>query len=306
MSEHAFPRELLSPRHWPSWLGAGFWFLLAQLPYRLQWWLARALAPLLKLNKKRYYYARRNIELCFPEMTEAERKKLVKENLVSTAMVVFETGIAWFWPKWRLRRLFHLRGLEHVEAAREAGEGALLLGLHLTTLEIGGALLGQRIDFDAMYRPHSNPVYDYLQKNRRESYAPETLVIPRDSVRTMVSRLRKGRFIWYAPDRDLGPKNSLFVPFFGVPAATVSAAGKLVKMGKARVIPFTHYRRPNGRGYELALLPPLENFPTGNEYEDTLRVSQFMEEEIRKCPEQYFWAQPRFKSRPDGEPSLYQ
>lgn len=305
MPDAVFPRALLSPRHWPSWLGAGLWFLLAQLPYRFQWWLARALASLLKLNKKRYFYAKRNIDLCFPHLSPTERDQLLKKNLESTAMAVFETGIAWFWPSWRLRRLFTIHGMEHLEQAREKGEGALLLSMHFTTLDVGSALLGQVVNFDGMYRPHSNPVYDYLQKVRRGAYSPGAMTIPRDNVRALVSRLRQGRFIWYAPDRDLGSNNSLFVPFFDVQAATVMATGKLAKMGRAQVIPFTQCRLSGGRGYELVLHPPFEDYPTGDDYQDTLRVNRFMEWEINKCPEQYFWAQPRFKTRPPGEPSLY-
>lgn len=305
MPEKTSPRHLLAPRYWLSWLGCGAWGLLAQLPYRLQWWLARALAPLLRLNRKRLGYARRNLALCFPELGESERERLLRENLVSTIMTVFETGIAWFWPKWRLRGLYRVRGLEHLEAARAEGQGALLLSMHLTTLDIGSALLGLEVNFDGMYRPHSNPVYDYLQRWGRERYSPGAMTIPRDSVRTMISRLRKKRFIWYAPDRDLGEKNSVFVPFFGVSAATVGATGKLAAMGRARVIPFTQRRLPGGRGYELVIHPPLEDYPCGDDYEDTRRVSEFMEREIRRCPEQYFWAQPRFRSRPEGEAPLY-
>ena len=305
MAETSFPKQLLAPRHWPSWLGAGLWFLIAQLPYRVQWWLAKALAPLLRLNKKRLNFARRNIELCFPNLSEDERERLLKQNLTSTAMTVFETGIAWFWPGWRLRRLFTVTGLEHLKAAEEAGQGALLLSLHMTTLDIGSAMLGQVVNFDGMYRPHSNPVYDYLQMKRRSAYSPGAMTIPRDNVRAMISRLRKGRFIWYAPDRDLGSKNSLFAPFFGVQAATVSATGKLVSMGKGRVIPFTQYRLPGGRGYQLVIRPALEDFPSGDDYADTVRVNRYMEEAIEECPHQYFWAQPRFKTRPEGEPSVY-
>jgi len=306
MPDNRFPKELLKPRHWLTWLAFGAWYLLAQAPYKAQWWLANALAPLLKLNKKRLRYARRNIELCFPEKSPAEREALLQDNMVSTAMTVFETGIAWFWPKWRFKRLYKVRGLEHLDNARAQGQGALMLSLHFTTLEIGTALLGQEADFDGMYRPHGNPVYDYVQRQRRQRHTKDAIAIPREGVRTMISRLRKKHFIWYAPDRDLGDQNSLFVPFFGVPAATVSATGKLVSMGRARVIPFSQYRLPGGKGYELVVHPPFEDFPTGDDYADTLRVSQFMEEEVRKCPEQYFWAQPRFKTRPDGEPSLYQ
>src|SRR5690625_2729001 len=121
MSDSRVPRQLLAPRYWLAWLAAGVWFLLAQLPYRFQWWLARVLAPLLKLNKKRFGYAKRNLELCFPELSEAEREQLLKGNMESTAMALFETGIAWFWPKWRLRRLSPLKGWRIWTRPRRAG-----------------------------------------------------------------------------------------------------------------------------------------------------------------------------------------
>lgn len=299
-----FCRSLLAPRHWPSWMGAGIWYLLAQLPYRFQIVLARLISPLLKRNKKRLHMAQVNIDLCFPHLSEAERQKLLDETLFSTAMAIFETGIAWFWSKKRLRRLFTISGVEHLEAAKRDGQGALLLSMHFTHLDLGSAMLGQHTDYDGMYRPHKNPVYDYLQKTRREAYCPG-ITIPRDNVRLMISRLRQGRMVWYAPDRDLGARMSLFVPFFGVQTATVSATSKFAQMGRAKVIPFTQRRLDNGKGYELVIHPPFDDFPSGDEYQDTLRVNQFMEREILKCPGQYFWAQPRFKTRPEGEPPLY-
>lgn len=305
MSSPEFSRALLAPRHWPSWIGAGIWFLLAQLPYRVQLGLARLLSPLLFLNKKRVHMARTNLRLCFPEKSEAEREELLKQNLESTAMAVFETGIAWFWPKWRLRRLFSITGVEHVEQARSEGQGALLLSLHFTTLDIGSAMLGQYVNYDGMYSPHSNPVFDYLQKQRREAYCKGGMAFSRDNVRAMISQLRKGRMIWYAPDRDLGAKVSVFVPFFGVPTATVTATSQFARLGKAKIIPFTQYRRANGSGYDVVIHPPFENFPTGDELVDARRVNEFMETEILKHPEQYFWAQPRFKTRPEGVPKRY-
>lgn len=299
-----FSRSLLAPRHWPSWMGAGIWYLLAQLPYRFQIVLARLISPLLKRNKKRLHMAQVNIDLCFPHLSEAERQKLLDETLFSTAMAIFETGIAWFWSKKRLRRLFTISGVEHLDAAKRDGQGALLLSMHFTHLDLGSAMLGQHTDYDGMYRPHKNPVYDYLQKTRREAYCPG-ITIPRDNVRLMISRLRQGRMVWYAPDRDLGARMSLFVPFFGVQTATVSASSKFAQMGRAKVIPFTQRRLDGGKGYELVIHPPFDDFPSGDEYQDTLRVNQFMEREILKCPGQYFWAQPRFKTRPEGEPPLY-
>jgi KDO2-lipid IV(A) lauroyltransferase len=305
MSESRVSSKLYAPRYWPSWLLLAAWYLLAQLPYRLQWWLARLLSPLLRFNKKRLNIARTNLRLCFPEWSDEKRERALTENLFSTAMALMETGIAWFWPKWRLRRLYRVTGLEHLEAVQKEGQGALLLSLHFTTLDLGSAMLGQHVNYDGMYSPHCNRVYDCVQKKGREAYSADAIAIPRDSVRTMVNRLRQGRMVWYAPDRDLGPKVSIFVPFFGVPAATVTATGTFARMGRARVIPFTQIRLNRGRGYELVIHPPFEDYPTGDEYQDALRVNQFMEQEIRKCPEQYFWAQPRFKTRPPGEAAFY-
>lgn len=305
MSSPEFSRALLAPRHWPSWIGAGVWYLLAQTPYRFQWGLARLLGPLLVFNKKRLHLAQTNLRLCFPDKSDAEREALLKQNLVSTAMAVFETGIAWFWPKWRLRRLFSITGVEYIEQAQRDGQGALLLSLHFTTLDIGSAMLGQYVNYDGMYSPHSNPVYDYLQKVRREAYCKGGMAFSRDNVRAMVSQLRKGRMIWYAPDRDLGAKVSVFVPFFGVPTATVTATGQFARMGRAKIIPFTQYRREDGSGYDVVIHPPFENYPLGDDLADARRVNEFMEGEILKHPEQYFWAQPRFKTRPPGEAKVY-
>jgi Kdo2-lipid IVA lauroyltransferase/acyltransferase len=205
-----------------------------------------------------------------------------------------------------LRRLYKIKGLEHIAAAQASGQGALFLSMHFTSLELGNRMLGQHVDYDGMYRSHNNPVYDYLQKVRREAFVKSGTVFSRDNVRGMMTRLRQGHMIWYAPDRDLGGKASLFVPFFGVQASTITATAGFARAGRALVIPFTQKRLPKGKGYELVVHPPFDNFPSGDEYLDALRVNQFMEAEIRKMPGQYFWAQPRFKTRPTGEEPLYE
>lgn len=305
MQTPVFTRALLAPRHWPAWFGVGIWFLLAQLPYRVQFYLSYVFAPLLRYNKKRLHQAQTNLRLCFPELSDKEREVLLNESLRSIAMAVFETGIAWFWPLWRLRKIFTVTGLEHIKEAQQDGQGALLLSMHFTTLDIGSAMLGAHINYDGMYRPHDNAVYDYMQKTRREAYCRGGTAFHRENLRGMITRLRQGRMVWYAPDRDLGEKLSIFVPFFGVQTATVTATAQFARMGRARIIPFTQKRLAKGKGYELVIHPPFKDYPSGDEYQDALRVSQFMEAEIRKIPGQYFWAQPRFKTRPDGEANIY-
>lgn len=296
---------LFAPQHWPSWIGAGLWFLLTLLPYRWLMAIGRALAPVLKRNKKRMQMARVNLEKCFPDMPLEAREALLAKNIESMGMALMETGIAWFWPTWRLKRLFGISGLEHIEKVAADGQGALLLSLHFSTLDIGSAMLGVHVNYDGMYSPHKNPVFDYCQKKRREAYCKGGIAIARDNVRQMVSRLRQGRFVWYAPDRDLGPKVSIFVPFFATTAATVTATSQFARLGRARILPFSQYRRPDGSGYDVVVHPPFENFPTGDDYADARRVNAFMETEILKYPEQYFWAQPRLKTRPEGEAKFY-
>lgn len=305
MTSSQFDRTLLAPRHWPTWIGFGLWFLIAQLPYSWQMAAARFLYPLLRLNKKRVKMARTNLRVCFPEKNDEDIDKLLDDNLRSTAMAIFETGIGFFWSKKRLGKLFTITGVEHVEQAKAEGQGALLLSLHFTTLDIGSAMLGIHVNYDGMYSPHKNPVFDYVQKVRREAYAKGGIAFSRDNVRAMVSQLRKGRMIWYAPDRDLGEKVSVFVPFFGVPAATVTATAQFARMGRAKIIPFSQYRRSDGSGYDVVIHPPFENYPTGDEIADARRVNEFVEQEILKVPEQYLWAQPRFKTRPEGAPKIY-
>jgi len=180
------------------------------------------------------------------------------------------------------------------------------MAVHFTTLEIGAALLGQVHTIDGMYREHGNPVFDFIQRSGRERHNLDSLAVEREDVRGMLKLLRAGRAIWYAPDQDYGTKQSLFVPLFGIPAATVTATTKFARLGKARVIPFTQRRLADGSGYRLVVHPPLADFPGESEEADCLRINQWVEGVLSECPEQYLWAHRRFKSRPEGAAPLYE
>lgn len=302
-----FTLNLLHPRYWLTWVGFGLWWLLAQLPYRWQMALGRALGRLVwRLAKSRRRTALRNLALCFPEKPVEEQRAMARATVTSTAQALFETGISWFWPDSRLRRLFTIEGLEHLKAAQSEGQGVVLLAMHVTHLDLGGNLLCMSHSIDALYRPHDNPVYDFIQARGRSRRSDDTVIIDREDMRLMIKRLRRGRVVWYAPDQDYGPRRPhVFAPFFGVPAATITATSKLVQMGRARIIPFTHFRRDDGSGYDVKIYPPLENFPEGDELRDAERINRVLERLIRKHPEQYMWVHRRFKTRPEGEESLY-
>ena len=306
MERPRFRRYFLHPRFWPLWLGLGGLWLVVQLPYgallRLGRWLGLGMY---RVASERRRVAARNLELCFPQMPPVERKRLLKENFASTGIAFFEMAMSWWWPKARLAKLAHIQGLEHLQEAQQAGEGAILMALHFTTLEIGAALLGQRHTIDGMYREHRNALFDFVQRQGRERHNLDSLAVEREDVRGMIKLLRKGRAIWYAPDQDYGAKQSIFVPLFGIEAATVTATTHFARLGKARVIPFTQRRLEDGSGYRLVLHPPLEGFPGESEAADALRINQWVEQAVTECPEQYLWAHRRFKSRPAGAPKLY-
>jgi len=304
MEKNEFRLALLHPRYWLTWIGMGLWCLISQLPYRVQLWLGSMLGRLsFNLAKDRRRIAARNLELCFPDMDARARKKLLKANFKSTGIALMETGMAWFLPHWRLRRLYTIEGLEHLHSAD--GRGNVMLSMHFTTLDIGAAFFNMSATMDGMYRPHKNPVYDYVQRLGRERHNANSDVIERKDVRMMIRSLKKGRAVWYAPDQDYGPKQSVFVPFFGVPAATVTGTAKFAKLGNARVVPFTQTRLPGGQGYKVTVHPPLENYPCGDDELDAARINGFVEQQVRRHPEQYLWAHKRFKTRPPGEPKLY-
>ena len=306
MDRPQFHSSFLHPRFWLLWLGLGLLWLVVQLPYRGLLVLGRGLGALMyRVAGSRRRIAARNLELCFPQLSGAERKRLLKENFASTGIAFFEMAMSWWWPKERLAKLAHIEGLEHLQQAQQEGQGVILMALHFTTLEIGAALLGQRQTIDGMYREHKNPLFDFVQRRGRERHNLDATAIEREDIRAMLKVLRAGRAIWYAPDQDYGPKQSIFVPLFGITAATVTATTKFARLGKARVVPFTQERLADGSGYRLVIHPPLLDFPGESEEADCLRINQWIEQAVSQCPEQYLWAHRRFKTRPEGEAKLY-
>lgn len=306
MDHPSFRLYFLHPRFWWLWVRLGVLCFMAQWPYSVLLRLGRGLGLLMfYVARSRRKIAERNLELCFPEWSSVQRAKVLRENFISTGTALFEMAISWWWPERRLATLAHIEGLEHLERAQAEGQGVILLALHFTTLEIGAALLGQVHAIDGMYREHKNPVFDYIQRRGRERHNSNSTAIERGDIKSMIKSLRSGRAIWYAPDQDYGRRQSIFVPFFGISAATITATTKFARLGKAVVMPFLQERLADGSGYRLVIYPPLLDFPGESEEADCLRINQWVEQAVRKHPEQYLWAHRRFKTRPIGEPKLY-
>lgn len=301
----SFNRSLLHPRYWLTWFGIGLLYLLVLLPYPIIYRLGTGLGRFsMRFLKRRVAITQRNLELCFPEMPRAERDALVAKNFESVGMGLFETGMAWFWPNWRIERWSTVSGLEHVRKAQANQQGVLLIGLHFLTLELGARIFGIHTPGIGVYRPHDNKLIDWLQTRGR--MRSNKSMLDRKDVKGMVRALKLGEVIWYAPDHDYGPRSSVFAPFFAVEkAATTKGSYMLVRMGKSAIIPFTPRRLPEGKGYELLIQPAVENFPQDNEFDAAAAMNKVIEKEILLAPDQYMWLHRRFKTRPEGEDSLY-
>lgn len=274
------------------------------LPYRWQLRLGSALGRLLYLAlPSRRRIARINLRLAFPELSEREREHRVRRVFRSAGISVFESGLSWWGSRQRLEPLAHLTGMEHLQAAIRRGRGVILLSAHMTSLEIGGRLLSFHQPFQVMYKRQRNPLFEVVLKRARERHYRRA--VQRHDVRGMIRGLKDNMVCWYAPDQDFGRRNSVFVPFFGVPTATVTATSRFAALTGAAVVPFFPRRREDGSGYDLILLPALEGFPSGDELEDTARISRLIEEQVRGAPDQYLWLHRRFRTRPKGEKGLY-
>ena len=296
----------LRPRYWPLWLGIGLLWSITLLPYPLLCKIGCGLGrAALRLLPGRVAVARRNLALCFPELPEAEREARLRKNFESVGMGVLETGIAWFWPDWRVRKWFTISGYENMQQARDQQRGVLLIGMHFLTLELGARIFGMLNPGVGVYRPNDNPLYDWLQTRGR--LRSNKTMVDRYDLKGMIRALKKDEIVWYAPAHDYGPRNSVFVPFFKVPdAATTAGSYMLVKSARPAVVPFVPRRRPAGKGYELVILPAIgpELYDKDKETVAAL-MNRAIEKAVALAPEQYMWLHRRFKTRPAGQPDLY-
>lgn len=260
-------------------------------------WLAYVLA------KRRTRIGRRNLELCFPEKSPSERERLLLHNIQATVRAALEHGLLIWGSARRLERLIRIEGREHLDAC--LGQPLILLAPHFIGLDMGGIRLSTEIKVASMYSRSRNAVVDgYLLKSRTR-FTEATLVSRHEGIRPLIKTLRSGLPFYYLPDQDYGRRESIFVPFFGIPAATIPALSRLSQVAGAKVVPAITRQLPGGQGYELIFYPPWDNYPTDNIAADTRRMNDFIEARVREMPEQYLWVHRRFKTRPAGEPSLY-
>lgn len=304
MAKSAFPRAYFHPRYWSTWLAIAAMYTAAWLPWPVKIGGGKAIGLLAwRLAKRRRRITETNIALCFPDKTTAEQGELVKDTFIANGIGLIETATAWCRDAEDLRHRVSRINQDHLSRALARNQGALVIGIHFSTLDLGGALHSLFYSADAVYRPHNNPLFNHFMTRARSRTFGRT--IHRHDLRGVVRQLKAGRIVWYSPDQDFGRNASVFAPFFGNQAATIKLTAKIARMTGAPVVPMMFHRNPDNRTYTIEWLPALKNFPSGDEVADATRINAIIEQAIRKHPEQYLWLHRRFKTRPEGEEKIY-
>ena len=295
-------QSLHAPRHWPSWIAIGLLRLLVLLPWPLLMTAGEGIGRLIKLfSARRVKIADINLQMCYPQMSSAERKRLIGENFAAMGKGLMEIGMGWWWSHERVeKRLLGIEGEENLPP--QDGRGTIFLTAHFSTLELSGRYLGHRCPSYAMYRPNENPVIQAMLERHRARMILG--VIARNDVRAMIRALKAGEGVWFAPDQNYARKGKVFADFMGVPAATHTATSRFAKTTNARVVPFVLIREEHG--YRLRIEPELQDFPSSDVQHDTQRINDLYAQWVEQAPEQYNWIHRRFKTRPDQAPSPYE
>jgi KDO2-lipid IV(A) lauroyltransferase len=247
--------------------------------------------------------ARINLRLCFPEWTEAQRRRVSRRNFQAFGRAVLERGVLWWASKERILRIVRIEGLEHWQAVADGP--VIWLAPHFVGLDMGGTRLAAEYEAASMYSRQKDPVLDRILYHGRTRFVMPRLVSRQEGLRPLVRVMREGVPFYYLPDLDFGPRDSVFVPFFGVPAATITGLSRMARLARAAVVPVITRQLPGGRGYVLQFYPAWDNFPTDDPEADARRMNAFIEARVRETPEQYHWLHKRFKTRPPGEPPVY-
>ena len=246
-----------------------------------------------------------NLRLCFPELSETERRALARRHFAITGRSMLERGLAWWASAERMRALVRIDGLERLAALKAAGRPVILLTPHFVGLDMAGTRLSLEGDFVSVYAPQKNKIFDRWLHHGRSRFNDQLLLARKDGVRATVKAMKAGRPLYYLPDLDYGRKESIFVPFFGVPAATITGLPRLARLAGAAVVPCVVRILPGGAGYVLTLGEPWQDYPSDDVEADTRRMNVWLEGVVRTMPEQYYWVHRRFKTRPEGEPRFY-
>mgnify|MGYP001459806603 FL=1 len=279
-------------------------WLLRLLPLAVLAPLGRGVGLLLYLlGRERREVVLTNLRLCFPHWSEADRDRIARAHFQVFGRSVLEHGILWWSSKERVQRLVRIEGIEHWQAV--AHRPVIWFAPHFVGLDMGGARIITEWRGVSVYSHQKDPLFDRILLHGRTRFVTPVLFSRQDGIRSIVKAMRKGLPFYYLPDMDFGGRDSVFVPFFGVPAATITGLWRIARLAGAVGVPSVTRQLPGTGGYVLTFYPAWRDFPSEDVAADTRRMNAFIEERVLEMPEQYYWLHKRFKTRPPGEAKYY-
>jgi KDO2-lipid IV(A) lauroyltransferase len=288
-------------------LAVGFLWLLHFLPLPALARIGEALGRLgYRFVASRRRVCLKNLELCFPQLPDHERRALARRAFAAFGRSVIERGVLWWGSSDRIAAMVRIEtdGFDEAMGVLGAGTPLILFAPHFAGLDAGATRLSMEREAVSMYARQKDGYLDALLRRQRARFKPVTLLSRQHGVRGLVREMAKGKPCYYLPDLDFGRRDSVFVPFFGVPAATITGLSRLARLAGAKVMPVVTEMLPGGR-YVVRIYPAWEDFPSGDEAADARRMNAFIETRARERPEQYHWLHKRFKTRPPGKPRFY-
>ncbi len=280
-----------------------FW-LMHFLPFSILVKIGNGLGSILfLLAKERRRVATINLQLCFPYMTDAAREDLVRAHFKMFTRGIVERCILWWGSAERINSLIRVEGIEHFEATKN--QPSILLTPHFVGMDAGGQWIAQHADTVCMYANQKNKYMTALLLEKRARFGTQKLYSRQQGLRPILKGMKANMPFIYPPDQDQGIKDGAFIPFFGIPAATMASVPRIALMTGAKVVPSITHMLPGNEGYVLTFYPAWENYPSGDDIKDARRMNEFIEQRVLEMPEQYFWVHKRFKTRPEGEKRFY-
>ena len=281
-------------------------WLLHFLPLAVLASLGSGLGRLLFLfGRERRKIVQINLGLCFPELDERAQNQLALAHFQVLGRSLLERSLLWWSPQKRVDRLIQVDGAEKISALLQAGKPVILLAPHFVGLDAGGVGIAMRFDSVSLYAEQSSPVFDHLLLKGRKRFGNQLLLSRQDGIRASIKAMKSGRPFYYLPDVSGRRRDSVFVPFFGVPTATVSAIPRLARATGAVLVPCITRMLPGGQGYRVEIGTPWTDYPSDDLTADVARINVCIEAAVRTMPEQYLWVHRRFKKQPHGTKAPY-
>lgn len=306
---YRFRLMFLYPRYWLTWIGLAVFFIVTLLPMAFIDWLGCRLGSIAAIkNKKRFNIVKTNLSLCFPDREDAEIEKMTVNSFQALFRSLLHYFILWWRPVSTVRKKIHTTGFDQISYYQQQGKRVIILLAHNVGLDFAVAAISMDYSANGPYKAMRNPVVDWMIATGRARFGRKKggkLFTRDDGLRPIIRETRAGKVLIYLADEDLGTETSIFVPFYGVPKATIPLLGRLAKSCDAVVLPCVSCYEKENRRYAVKLMPKIEDMPSGDDEKDSISMNKAIEQAINQCPLQYLWMLRYFQTRPEGQVSVY-